>query len=110
MNAAANRWILVPSNASLYQNSLHAVWFNVPGGDENTEGITALENMFRVGAIFVIPADRFDTSTWSKVKDGLTVYYYENYKGGIGVAKKFYEVWHDVLEKGVEIAERLQLP
>lgn len=96
---------LVPSNASLYQNNLHAVWFNVPSGDDNTEGITALENMFRVGAIFVIPADRFDTSTWSKVKDGLTIYYYENYRGGIGVAKKFYEVWHDVLEKGVEIAE-----
>ena len=96
----------VSSNASLFQNNLHAVWFNVPSGQDNSEGITALENMFRVGAIFVIPADRFDTSTWSKVKDGLTVYYYENYMGGIGVAKKFYEVWHDVLEKGVEIAER----
>ena len=95
-----------PSNASLYQNNLHAVWFNVPTSADNAQGIGALENLFRIGAMFVIPADRFDTSTWSKARDGLTVFYYENYEGGIGVAKKFYEVWPDALDKGMEIAMR----
>ncbi len=93
------------SAEALYQNNLHAVWFDVPAENGNPEGIGALENILRVGAIFVIPADRFDTSTWSTLKDGLTVYYYENYEGGIGVARKFFEVWPTVLHKGIEVAE-----
>ena len=44
---------------ALYQNNLHAVWFDIPAEDGNTEGIGALENILRVGAMFVIPADRF---------------------------------------------------
>ena len=32
-------------------------------------------------------------------------FYYENYTGGIGVAKKLFEVWRTALEKGIEIAE-----
>ncbi|MCY3798249.1 MAG: DEAD/DEAH box helicase [Chloroflexi bacterium] len=94
-----------PSSQALYQNNLHAVWFDVPEENGNPEGIGALENILRVGAMFVIPADRFDTSTWSTLKDGLTVYYYENYEGGIGVARKFFEVWPNVLTKGIEVAQ-----
>lgn len=90
---------------ALFQNNLHAVWFNISADVDNSEGLGALENLFRVGAIFVIPAERFDTSTWSSKKDGLTIYYYENYQGGIGVAKKFYEVWPQALEKGIEVAQ-----
>ena len=95
---------VVSSHDALYQNNLHAVWFNLTTHDVNETGVGALENLFRVGAMFVIPADRFDTSTSAKLKDGLTVYYYENYEGGIGVARKFYEVWPDVLRKGIKIA------
>ncbi|MCY4071774.1 MAG: DEAD/DEAH box helicase [Chloroflexi bacterium] len=94
------------SSEALYQNNMHAVWFDVPAENGNVEGIGALENILRVGAMFVIPADRFDTSTWSTLKDGLTVYYYENYEGGIGVARKFFEVWPTVLRKGIEVAEK----
>ena len=93
------------SAEALYQNNLHAVWFDVPAENGNTKGIGALENILRVGAMFVIPADRFDTSTWSTLNDGLTVYYYENYEGGIGVARKFFEVWPTVLKKGIEVAQ-----
>jgi len=60
--------------------------------------------MIRVGAIFVIPADRFDTSTYSKTGDDLSVYYYENYSGGIGVAKKLFHEWQQALRKGMAIA------
>ena len=92
------------SNEALYQNNLHAFWINVPPNESAIAGIGALEHMIRVGAMFVIPSDRFDTSTYSKLSDEPSSYYYENYSGGIGVAKKLYEVWQIALEKGIEIA------
>ena len=93
------------SNAAHSQDNLQSVWINVPPSQESTAGIGALEHLIRVGAMFVIPADRFDTSTYSKAGDEPTAYYYENYSGGIGVAKKLFEVWPIALEKGIEIAE-----
>ena len=90
---------------SLFQNDLHAFWINVPPSPDTAAGIGALEHLFRVGAMFVIPADRFDTSTYSKTSGEPTAFYYENYRGGIGVAKKLFEVWRRALEKGIEIAE-----
>ena len=93
------------TNDAYYQSNLHAFWVNVPPGERTTGGISALEHIIRVGGMFVIPADRFDTSTYSKIGDAPTAYYYENYSGGIGVAKKLFSVWRDVLKKGIEIAE-----
>lgn len=87
------------------QNNLHTFWISIPRSDEAVAGIGALEHMLRVGAMFVIPADRFDTSTYSKPSDEPTAYYYENYSGGIGVAKKLFDVWQTALAKGIEIAE-----
>jgi len=93
-------------HSSYYQDKLHAFWMRVPSDDDHEgEGIGALEHMLRVGAMFVIPADRFDTSTYSKTGDDLSVYYYENYSGGIGVAKKLFDEWQQALRKGMEIAE-----
>ena len=94
-----------PTNDAHYQNNLHAFWINVPPSECTTEGIGALEHMIRVGAMFVIPADRFDTSTYSKIGDEPIAYYYENYSSGIGIAKKLFTVLPNVLEKGIEIAE-----
>ena len=65
---------------SLFQNDLHAFWINVPPGPDTAAGIGALEHLFRVGAMFVIPADRFDTSTYSKTSGEPTAFYYENYR------------------------------
>ncbi len=87
------------------QNNLHTFWLSVPRSEEAIAGIGALEHMLRVGAMFVIPADRFDTSTYSKPNDEPTACYYENYSGGIGVAKKLFDVWQTALAKGIEIAE-----
>ena len=92
------------SNEAHYQNNLHTVWFNLPASEDSDAGIGALEHLIRVGAMFVIPADRFDTSTYSKVGSEPTAYYYENYSGGIGVSKKLFEVWPTALAKGIEIA------
>ena len=89
------------------ENNLHCFVLYVPStSQEDTGAIGALEHLLRVGAMFVIPADRFDTSTYSKPGDDpATIFYYENYVGGIGVAKKLSEVWPRALEKGIEIAE-----
>ncbi len=92
------------SNEALYQNNLHAFWINVPNSDFAKAGIGAVEHMIRVGAMFVIPADRFDTSTYSRSNSEPAAYCYENYSGGIGVAKKLFAVWDKALEKGMEIA------
>ena len=96
------------ANEAHYQNNLHAFWINAPQSGEAINGIGALEHLIRVGAMFVIPADRFDTSTYSKAGDAPTAFCYENYSGGIGVAKKLLERWQIALEKGVEIARNCE--
>ena len=89
------------------EKNLHAFLLNVPHIHPPDSGaVGALEHLIRVGAMFVIPADRFDTSTYSKPNDDpAAVFYYENYSGSIGVAKKLAEVWPQALEKGIEVAE-----
>ena len=98
----------VRSSEAHYENNLHSFWIDFPADGCSTAGIGALEHMIRVGAMFVIPADRFDTSTYSKTNDNPTAYYYENYSGGIGVAKKLFEVWQKALRKGIEIARNCE--
>ncbi len=92
------------SQDALFMNNIHAFWVNVPENAAAAAGIGAVEHMIRVGAMFVIPADRFDTSTYSKTGDAPAAFYYENYRGGIGMAKKLFEVWPIALAEGVEIA------
>ena len=89
------------------EKNLHCFLLHVPGLQHSDTGaIGALEHLLRVGAMFVIPADRFDTSTYSKpAEDSASIFYYENYSGGIGVAKKLTEVWPKALEKGIQVAE-----
>lgn len=90
-----------------YENNLHSFLLNVPHlHPPNSGAVGALEHLIRVGAMFVIPADRFDTSTFSKPnEDPASIFYYENYSGSIGVAKKLAEVWPSALKKGIEVAE-----
>lgn len=90
-----------------YENNLHAFWMSVPtsAGSHAVGAIGGLEHLIRVGAMFVLPADRFDTSTYSIAGETPTAFYYENYSGGIGLARKLFGVWKAVLTKGVEVAE-----
>ena len=79
------------------ENNLHCYLLTIPIQNGDT------------GAMFVIPADRFDTSTYSKLAEvSASIYYYENYSGGIGVARKLSEVWPKALKKGIEVAEKCQ--
>ena len=94
-----------PAGGAYTFDNRHAFWVSVPPSECAAEGVGALEHIIRVGAMFVIPADRFDTSTYSKTGDEPFASYYENYSSGIGVAKKLFTILPDVLEKGIEIAE-----
>ncbi len=89
---------------ALFLNNLHAFWVETTEIEGADDGIGALEHMIRVGAMFVIPADRFDTSTHSKTGKDTVAYCYENYQGGIGITNKLFDVWDIVLEKGIDIA------
>lgn len=92
-------------NAALYLNNLHSFWIDLPRSELAIAGIGAVEHMIRVGSMFVIPADRFDTSTYSTTSTSeLSTYCYENYSGGIGVTKKLFSVWDKALESGMNIA------
>lgn len=95
----------IESNDARWLNNLHSFWISLPRDSINDASIGALEHLFRVGSLFVIPADRFDASTWSKFGGDATVaYHYENYPGGIGVARKLYDVWPQALEAGIKVA------
>lgn len=91
----------------LPESNRHAFWITVAQDELAHNGLSALEHILRVGAMFVIPADRFDANTLSKAgrADRLPIcYYYETYAGGIGVAKNLYADWERALKKGVEVA------
>ena len=91
---------------ALNQRNLHAFWLVAKNDDAG--GIGALEHLIRVGAIFVIPADRFDAGSYSRGGDESTAYYYENHAGGIGVAKKLFAVWREALAAGVKVARQCE--
>ncbi|MFN4241944.1 MAG: DEAD/DEAH box helicase [Tepidisphaerales bacterium] len=97
-------------NASLAKE-VFAAWLRcdrnvLEEADPDAVGIRSIEQLFRIGANFVIPCDRHDVGTWVTAQEPATVFLYETVKGGIGVAEKMLERWKEVLQKGVAIAER----
>lgn len=65
-----------------------------------------VEQLFRIGAPFVIPCDRHDLCTLTTHKPSLTVYLYETVPGGIGVTEKALEVWSEILQTAIQLVER----
>lgn len=84
----------------------HSFWLGIDDNDAIKEGVSGLEHIFRIGAIFILPTDRYDTSTFSKTTAENEIYFYENYSGGIGIAEKAFSVWRNVIEEGIEIAKK----
>jgi len=91
----------------------HAFWLAIEdvAALEKSDSITAvraLEQLLRIGAAFIIPCDRHDTSTISfrGTQYGPSVYLYENVPGGIGIAEKTFTIWRDAIREGMKIAER----
>ena len=91
-------------NFNARNSKAHAFWIEIENNKITESALRAVENMFRVGSVFVIPADRHDTSTYCDQKAN-RIYFYENYSGGIGISEKALGKWRDILKKGMSIAE-----
>lgn len=87
------------------RDKLHAFWVEIGGECTNKAGINALLQILRVGAWPVVPADRFDTSTFARLDED-TIFIYENYSGGIGIANGIFESWNEALEEGIKVARK----
>ncbi len=87
------------------RDKLHAFWIEIGGESRNKAGINAFLQILRVGALPVVPADRFDTSTFARLDED-TVFIYENYSGGIGIAKGIFDAWNTALEEGIKVAKK----
>ena len=88
----------------VFMNHHHAFIMNF-SADADEIAVRSLEHIMRVGALFVISADRNDISTWS---GGKKLYLYENYPGGIGVARQIFDQWMQIMKVGIDIAEKCQ--
>ncbi len=87
------------------RDKLHAFWIEIGGDSRNKAGTNALLQILRVGAWPVVPADRFDTSTFARLDED-TVFIYENYSGGIGIAKGILDAWDTALKEGIKVARK----
>lgn len=83
---------------------LHAVCIYLPDSGNVVHGLGALEHLFRLGTSLVIPSERFDISSWSELDDEPLLFIYENYKGGIGIARKLFEELSPALRGGIQFA------
>lgn len=85
-----------------YANTIHAFWLESHKDSDWSAAVGGLEHLMRVGALFLLPIDRFDVSTYSKRH---AAYYCEGVSGGIGVAKSMFSIWHTALQEGIKVAE-----
>jgi len=90
------------SNNSHYQNA-HAFWLQVEDADSQA-GVVELQHLLRLGTLFTIPVEPHDITPLA-VANERAAYLIENYAGGIGIARKVFERWREVLETGIGIAE-----
>ena len=92
------------------REDLHAFWIQIFDEHADESRYSALQHILRLGAIFPVPADRYDTSTHLNTVQDANVFFYENYPGGIGLAKKLFDIWPDVLKEGIRLAEECDCP
>ncbi len=71
------------------------------GGLEETPVIVALEQMFRVGARFTFPVSKYDLATYSQ---GATTFIAEVSPESLGIVKKVFDHWQDILRLGASVA------
>ena len=94
-----------PDSSSSWRSTSHAFWVDVSAlEDIDDAGLTALEQLLRVGTIFTIPVDAHDTTTHLDKRDR-QIYVIESHPGGIGIVKKAFEKWHDILSTAIGIAQ-----
>ena len=98
-----DRW--APQVNSAQFDNAHAFWLHQETyTDEAASGITALQHLLRIGALFSVPLDAHDMFPHAVVKEQ-KAYIVESYPGGIGIARKALERWRRMLEVGIRVAE-----
>ena len=93
-------WTPETNNAQF--SKAHAFWLTVEGTDIQ-DGTMELQHLFRLGTLFTIPVEQHDVAPHADVRDR-TAYLIESYAGGIGIARKVFERWREILETGIGIA------
>lgn len=98
-----DRW--APQVNSAQFDNAHAFWLHQEcSTDEAASGITAIQHLLRIGALFSVPLDQHDMFPHAVVKEQ-KAYIVESYPGGIGIARKVLERWRSMLEVGIRVAE-----
>lgn len=98
-----DRW--TPQVNSAQFDNAHSFWLHQETyTDEAASGITALQHLLRIGALFSVPLDAHDMFPHAVVKEQ-KAYIVESYPGGIGIARKALERWRSMLEVGIRVAE-----
>ena len=98
-----DRW--VPQANSAQFDNAHAFWLcQETSNEEAAAGITALQHLLRVGALFSIPIDAHDVFPHAAIR-AQEAYIVESYPGGIGLARKALERWRDILKVGISVAD-----
>lgn len=83
----------------------HAFWIDTSLiAQVEDEGLFAFEQLLRIGTIFTIPVDMHDTTTYCDIRDK-QVCLIESYPGGIGIVKKAFDKWHDIIRTGIKVAD-----
>ena len=99
-----NSWTPDSNNAS-YSNA-HAFWLQTDGDHsaEGANGVAELQHLLRIGTLFTVPTEAHDVIPHAMPRDGVA-YLIESHAGGIGIVRKVFERWREVLETGVRMAE-----
>ena len=96
-------WQPEPNNS--HHSNAHAFWLQIEGADSQP-GVLELQHLLRLGTLFTIPVEPHDVTPHAVTSVGeQAAYLIENFAGGIGIARKVFERWRDVLETGIRIAE-----
>ena len=101
-----NTWTPGSNNAS-YSNA-HAFWLQIDrdhsAEDAAEDGVAELQHLLRLGTLFTVPTEAHDVIAHANPRDGVA-YLIESHAGGIGIVRKVFERWREVLETGVRMAE-----
>ena len=103
-----NSWTPDANNGS-YSNA-HAFWLQIggetdgPAEDTVDAGVAELQHLLRLGTLFRIPTEAHDVIAHANTSDR-AAYLIESHAGGIGIVRKVFERWREVLSTGVQMAE-----
>lgn len=99
-----DRWDIDPSVSSYFDTG-HSLSLKIDLEYVTPVALVAVEHLMRIGMRFVIPVDEHDVFTVSDTKTN-EIHVVESYPGGIGIAKKAFERWREILDEGIALATR----